>query len=317
MSLSQLQRPIAAAVTAGFTRSAAPITAARQLQDVFGRLRIGGSSRDTVAANAAVEGRRFAAVKAQGAYKLRDTKTIPKKLGAKKTGDSYVIPGNIIYKQRGTIWFPGENCGMGRDHTIFALATGYVKYYKDPAKHPDRQYIGVVFDKSDTLPYPPHAMRKRKLNLTASKIVPPAEQPEISSSGIPTSVTRTGTGRKPHPRDERIYKLTDNHYAYREENWRLGTLVRTEKRKMGSRRVAMKVRRAKTKAIQLEMRAEREDKMARRKEGMDRERAVRMARFREAKLRRAAESAAATSGGAKGGAVPPPAPKQPNPELRA
>lgn len=89
MSMAQLQRPIAAAVTAGFTRSAAPITAARQLQDVFGRLRVGGSSTDTVSANAAVEGRRFAAVKAQGAYRLRDTKTIPKKLGAKKSGGMF------------------------------------------------------------------------------------------------------------------------------------------------------------------------------------------------------------------------------------
>lgn len=225
--------------------------------------------------------------------------------------DSYVIPGNIIYKQRGTIWFAGENCGMGRDHTIFALATGYVKYYKDPAKHPDRQYIGVVFDKADTLPYAPHAMRKRRLNLTASKIVPPAEQPAMSSSGIPTSVTRIGTGRNPHPREERIYKLTDDHYAYREDNWRLGSLVRTEKRKMGSRRVAMRHRRARTKAIQLEMRAEREDKMARRKEGMDRERWAKQARYSEAMQRRKAESAKS------GGAVPPPAPAQTKPEIRA
>ncbi|KAJ1329750.1 large subunit ribosomal protein L27 [Microdochium nivale] len=312
MSLAaQLQRPIAAAVTASFTRGAAPITAARQLQDVFGRLRIGGGSTDAITANATVEGRRYAAVKAQGAYKLRDSRTIPKKLGAKKSGDSYVIPGNIIYKQRGTIWFAGENCGIGRDHTIFALATGYVKYYKDPAKHPDRQYIGVVFDKADTLPYPPHAMRKRRLNLTASKIVPPAEQPEMSSSGIPTSVTRIGTGRNPHPREERVYKLTDDHYAYREDNWRLGSLVRTEKRKMGSRRVAMRHRRARTKAIQLEMRAEREDKMARRKEGMDRERWAKQARFSEVRQRREAESAKGS------GAVPPPAQVQTKPEIQA
>src|SRR5687768_12904031 len=59
--------------------------------------------------------------------------------------DQFVIPGNILYKQRGTLWWPGENCIMGRDHTIHAMATGYVKYYRDPARHPDRKYIGVVF----------------------------------------------------------------------------------------------------------------------------------------------------------------------------
>ena len=77
-----------------------------------------------------------------------------------------MIPGNILYKQRGTHWWPGENCIMGRDHTIHAMATGYVKYYRDPARHPDRKYIGVVFNKSDTLPYPQHAERKRRLNMT-------------------------------------------------------------------------------------------------------------------------------------------------------
>ena len=62
---------------------------------------------------------------------------------------------------------------MGRDHTIFSLVSGYVKYYKDPKKHPKRQYIGVVFDKADALPYPPHAARKRKLGMTASPMPPP------------------------------------------------------------------------------------------------------------------------------------------------
>jgi hypothetical protein len=40
---------------------------------------------------------------------------------------------------------------MGRDHTIFAQETGYVKYYTDPEKHPKRKYIGVVFE-GDVLP---------------------------------------------------------------------------------------------------------------------------------------------------------------------
>ncbi|TGJ80526.1 hypothetical protein E0Z10_g8233 [Xylaria hypoxylon] len=298
MRVTQLRRPIAAAAS-GITRSTTTPTL-QHVQDVFAQLRIGAG-----ATNALVEGRRHASVKSQGAYTMRDSSTIPKKLGAKKSGDSYVITGNIIYKQRGTKWFPGENCGMGRDHTIFALGSGYVKYYKDPAKHPKRQYIGVVFDKEDKLPYARNAMRKRKLNMVAAPVVPPEAQPEMSASGIPNQIIRQGTGRKPHPRDERIIKLAqDGSYAYREENWRLGTLVRTEKRKMGSRRVAMRHRRRKTKAIGLEMRAQREDKIARRKEALDAQRAAKMRKMKDYRERMAAQK----------GAVPPSTPSPPRAE---
>ncbi|KAI2613441.1 ribosomal L27 protein-domain-containing protein [Hypoxylon sp. NC1633] len=284
MRIAQLQRPIAAAAT-GLSRTPQNATI-RQLWDALGQLRIGAS-------NPAVEGRRYASVKAQGAYRIKDSSTIPKKMGAKKSGDSYVIPGNIIYKQRGTKWFPGENCGMGRDHTIFAMTTGYVKYYRDPEKHPKRQYIGVVFNKTDKLPYPRHAMRKRRLNMTASKIPPPVVEPEFSPSGLPTQIVRQGFGRKPHPRDERVIRLRrdGSSYAYAEESWRLGTLIRTEKRKLGSRRRAMRSRRRKAKAIGLEMRAEREDKIARRKEALDKQRASKSRRLREYRARVAAEAA--------------------------
>ncbi|KAI1808232.1 ribosomal L27 protein-domain-containing protein [Daldinia bambusicola] len=299
MRIAQLQRPIVAAASGISRTTPGSTTTIRQLRDVFGQLRI-------TANNVAVEGRRNATVKAQGAYKLRDSSTIPKKLGAKKSGDSYVIPGNIIYKQRGTKWWPGENCGMGRDHTIYALATGYVKYYRDPSRHPDRQYIGVVFNKDDKLPYPTHAMRRRKLNMIATPIPPPQPEPAISSSGIPTQVVRQGYGRKPHPRDERVMKLRDDgSYAYAEESWRLGKLIRTEKRKLGSRRVAMKHRRRRAKVIALEMRAEREDKIARRKEALDAQRAAKAKRMKEYRARRAAESQ--QKAGGSGGAVPPPA----------
>ncbi|KAK8101467.1 54S ribosomal protein L2 [Apiospora kogelbergensis] len=296
MRLTQLRRPalVAACASSTAARSAAATGPLRQLQDVFAQLRIGGPC-------AKVEGRRYAAVKSQGQYKIRNTNTVPKKLGAKKSGDSYVIPGNILYKQRGTKWWPGENVGMGRDHTLHAQVAGYVKYYKDPAKHPDRSYIGVVFNKEDTLPYPLHAMRRRKLGMTAAIITPPAPEPEISASGIPTTVVRRGLGRRPSPRDERVYKLQDNSYSYREENWRLGTLVRTEKRKMGSRRTAMKHRRRRAEELLGEMRKMREDKIARRKEALDAQRAARQKKYRDYLARqsqkKAAEAAGPTSGG--------------------
>ena len=67
----------------------------------------------------------------------RDSKA--KRLGFKKFGGEYVIPGNIIVRQRGTKFHPGDNVGMGKDHTIFATSEGFVKFDKKR----DRQYINV------------------------------------------------------------------------------------------------------------------------------------------------------------------------------
>lgn len=51
-----------------------------------------------------------------------------RRLGVKKFGGESVIPGNIIIRQRGTKWHPGDNVGMGKDHTIFALKEGNVSF---------------------------------------------------------------------------------------------------------------------------------------------------------------------------------------------
>jgi len=51
-----------------------------------------------------------------------------KRLGVKRFGGEYVIPGNIILRQRGTQFHPGQNVGMGRDHTLFAVIEGYVVF---------------------------------------------------------------------------------------------------------------------------------------------------------------------------------------------
>lgn len=51
-----------------------------------------------------------------------------RRLGIKKYGGEQVIPGNIIVRQRGTKWHPGNNVGMGRDHTIFSLIEGKVEF---------------------------------------------------------------------------------------------------------------------------------------------------------------------------------------------
>ena len=63
-----------------------------------------------------------------------------RRLGVKKYGGEHVIPGNIIIRQRGTKWHPGENVGLGKDHTIFALITGQVTFKK---KGTGRTYVSV------------------------------------------------------------------------------------------------------------------------------------------------------------------------------
>lgn len=50
------------------------------------------------------------------------------RLGVKRFGDEFVIPGNIIVRQRGTQFYPGPGTDMGKDHTIFATEPGYVSF---------------------------------------------------------------------------------------------------------------------------------------------------------------------------------------------
>ncbi|MBR6287699.1 MAG: 50S ribosomal protein L27, partial [Bacteroidaceae bacterium] len=51
------------------------------------------------------------------------------------------IAGNIIVRQRGTQHYPGDNVGMGKDHTLFALTDGIVEFTK---KREDRSYVNVI-----------------------------------------------------------------------------------------------------------------------------------------------------------------------------
>lgn len=51
-----------------------------------------------------------------------------KRLGVKKFGNEFVRAGNIIIRQRGTEYHPGINVGMGKDHTLYALADGLVRF---------------------------------------------------------------------------------------------------------------------------------------------------------------------------------------------
>ncbi len=64
-----------------------------------------------------------------------------KRLGVKIYGGQFAKAGNIIMRQRGTTHHPGENVGMGKDHTIYALIDGTVSFKK---KRNNRSYISVL-----------------------------------------------------------------------------------------------------------------------------------------------------------------------------
>ena len=81
----------------------------------------------------------MATKKAGGSSKNgRDSKG--RRLGVKKYGDQVVIPGNIIVRQRGTKIHPGDNVGMGKDHTLFALCDGNVSFRQKAGK---RMFVSV------------------------------------------------------------------------------------------------------------------------------------------------------------------------------
>ena len=64
-----------------------------------------------------------------------------KRLGVKLTGGQFAKAGNIIVRQRGTVHNPGENVGMGKDHTLFALVNGTVCFTK---KASGKSYVSVT-----------------------------------------------------------------------------------------------------------------------------------------------------------------------------
>ena len=64
-----------------------------------------------------------------------------RRLGVKKFGGESVLAGHIIVRQRGTKFFPGDNVGMGRDHTLFATSHGSVKFKHGKG---NRTFVSIV-----------------------------------------------------------------------------------------------------------------------------------------------------------------------------
>ena len=174
-----------------------------------------------------------------------------KRLGAKRGASELVVPGNIIFRQRGTHWFPGENVGMGRDHTLFAKEKGYVVFYKDKwrgkgyggaGRGPDfRKYIGVVFERGEVLPKPEGRERARRLGLVgrtrrefssdATSIAPTPLKPSdlaggkrpevgdlVEAQGLPRQQSKESRAKVPQ---QKVLKMTQG-YQFRETNWSIG-----------------------------------------------------------------------------------------------
>ncbi len=77
--------------------------------------------------------------KAIGAKANQGTNIVGKRLGLKVSGGQFVTAGNIIIRQRGTVYHPGANVGLGRDYTLFALSNGVVRFIENKG----RTYVHV------------------------------------------------------------------------------------------------------------------------------------------------------------------------------
>lgn len=72
-----------------------------------------------------------------------------RRLGVKRFGGEQVLAGNIIVRQRGTKFHPGENVGIGRDHTLFALVDGQVAFKRSSL---GRTFVQIIEAANDSVP---------------------------------------------------------------------------------------------------------------------------------------------------------------------
>ncbi|KAG1137350.1 hypothetical protein G6F37_011284 [Rhizopus arrhizus] len=118
------------------------------------------------------------ATKKSGGSSRNGRDSAGRRLGVKIFGGQQVVPGNIIVRQRGTKFHPGENVDIGKDHTLYALQPGYVRFYKDP-QQPKRRLVGIVFVREGKLPIPRN-YKNLALPNTPTTVVPPT--PSIKSA---------------------------------------------------------------------------------------------------------------------------------------
>lgn len=131
-----------------------------------------------------------------------------------------------------------NNLLQGRDHTIHAAAPGYVRYYRDPTRHPKRKYIGIVFEKDQNLPQPVHAARRRNLGMLAYQMPSrveeqiagdlaedgdsPTDVRQLPNTQRQSSVISTNPPRAGKKAAEGIKLTLRPGYQYRQSNYEIG-----------------------------------------------------------------------------------------------
>ena len=104
----------------------------------------------------------------------------------------WVSYGTFYPANGSNVWKTRRRAGLivigmqGKDHTIHASVPGYVTYYRDPQLNPKRKYIGIVFERNNTLPQAPNAPRRRQLGMLAYQIPTSASIPEESTGDLKT-----------------------------------------------------------------------------------------------------------------------------------
>lgn len=84
------------------------------------------------------------AVKKAGGSSRNGRDSAGQRLGVKKFGGQTVLAGNILVRQRGTTVHPGQNVGVGKDYTLFALVNGVVQFEKYSRKNKVRTRVSIV-----------------------------------------------------------------------------------------------------------------------------------------------------------------------------
>jgi large subunit ribosomal protein L27 len=125
----------------------------------------------------------------------RDSKS--KRLGVKLFGGQVAVAGNILVRQRGTRFHPGENVYMGRDHTLHASIDGVVVFTR---KRDDRNYVSVLPQVAEVVDTPAPAKKAAPKSAPAPKAEVPAVAPEVAEAA---------EEKKAAPKKEKAPKLDD------------------------------------------------------------------------------------------------------------
>ena len=132
----------------------------------------------------------------------RDSKS--KRLGVKLFGGQVAVAGNILVRQRGTRFHPGENVYMGRDHTLHASIDGVVVFTR---KRDDRNYVSVLPQVAEVVDTPAPAKKVAAKSTAVPKAAAPVAAPVAEE--IATETSEAVAEKKAAPKKEKAPKLDD------------------------------------------------------------------------------------------------------------